>query len=70
MPLVIVLSIIFILLAVVSEIQGWRQEFSNRGLTLPKRGLKYGFQCILNAKNLRKIVFHRPKGASMFRQGL
>ena len=34
--------------------EGWRQEFSDGGLTLPARGLKYGFQGILNAKNLRK----------------
>ena len=27
----------------VSKIQGWRQEFSDRGLTLTTRGLKYGF---------------------------
>ena len=34
--------------------QGWRQDFSDGGLTLPTRGLKYGFQGTINAKNLRK----------------
>ena len=33
---------------------GWRQEFSDGGLTLPTRGLKYGFQGTINTKNLRK----------------
>ena len=42
--------------------QGWRQEFSDRELTLPTRGLKYGFQGIVNAKNLRKNSFDLPKG--------
>ena len=41
----------------------WRQEFSDGGgLTLPTRGLKYG---TINAKNLRKITFYLPTGASM-----
>ena len=30
------------------------------GLTLPTRGLKYGFQGTINAKNLRKNRFHLP----------
>ena len=34
--------------------QGWRQEFSDGGLALLTRGLKYGFQSTINAKNLRK----------------
>ena len=38
--------------------QGWRQEFSDGGLTLQTKGLKYGFQGAINAKNLRKIAFH------------
>ena len=42
--------------------QGWRQEISNGGLTLPTRGLEYGFQGTINAKNLRKISFHLPTG--------
>ena len=42
--------------------QGWRQEFSDRGLTLPMRGLKYCFQGIVNAKNLRQNSFHLPTG--------
>ena len=37
-----------------SYTQGWRQEFSDGELTLPTRGLKYGFQGTINAKNLRK----------------
>ena len=47
----------------------WRQEFSDGGLILPTRGLKYGFQGTINAKNLRKIAFHLPTGASMLRPG-
>ena len=35
-------------------LQGWRQEFSNGGLTLPTSWLKYGFQGTINARNLRK----------------
>ena len=35
---------------------------SDRGLTLPTKELEYGFQGIVNAKNLRKIVFHLPTG--------
>ena len=31
-----------------------RQEFSDEGLTLPTRGLKYGFQGTINAKNLQQ----------------
>ena len=34
--------------------QGWRQEFSDGGMTLPRRGLKNDFQDTVNAKNLRK----------------
>ena len=37
--------------------QGLRQEFSDRGLTLPTKGLKYGLQGIVNAKNLRQNTF-------------
>ena len=51
--------------------QGWRQEFSYGGLTLPTRGLKYGFQGTINAKNLRKkLLFTFRWGASMLRRGL
>ena len=42
--------------------QGWRKEFSNRGLTLPTRGLKYGYQGIVNAKNLRQNSFSSSDG--------
>ena len=42
--------------------QRWRLEFSDGGLTLPIRGLKYGLQGTINAKNLRKIAFHLPTG--------
>ena len=34
--------------------QGWRRELSDGGLTLPTRGLKYGFLGTVNAKNIRK----------------
>ena len=49
--------------------QGWRQECYDGGLTLPTRGLKYGFQGTMNAKNLRKIAFHLPAGGCMSRRG-
>ena len=39
---------------IITSLQGWRQEFSDGGLTLPTRGLKYGFYGTINAKNLRK----------------
>ena len=42
--------------------QGLRQEFSDRGLTLPTRGLKYGLQGIVNAKNLRQNTFSPSDG--------
>ena len=41
---------------------GWRQEFSEGALTLPTRGLKYGFQGTINAKNLRKNHFSPSTG--------
>ena len=34
--------------------QGWRQGFSDGGLTLPTRELNYCFQGTINGKNLRK----------------
>ena len=41
-----------------------------RGLTLPTRGLKYGFQGTINAKNLRKNRLSPSDGvASMLRRG-
>ena len=43
-------------------VQGWHQEFSHRGLTLPTRGQKYGFQCTIHAKNLRKNRFSSSDG--------
>ena len=42
--------------------QGWRQEFPDGGLTLLMRGLKYGFQGTINAKNLRKNGFPPSDG--------
>ena len=42
--------------------QGWRQEFSDGGLTLLTRGLKYGFQGTIDAKNLRKYRFSPSDG--------
>ena len=50
--------------------QGVAPGIFRRGLTLPTRGLKYGFLGTVNAKNLRKIAFHLPTGASMLRGGL
>ena len=35
--------------------RGVARNFPTEGLTLPTRGLKYGFQGTINAKNLRKI---------------
>ena len=49
--------------------RGGARNFPTGGLNLPTRGLKYGFQGILNAKSLRQVVFHLPTGATMFRQG-
>ena len=45
--------------------QGWHQVFSNGGLTLSMRGLKYGFQGTINAKNIQKSLSPSDKGASM-----
>ena len=42
--------------------QGWRQEFSDGGLTLPTRGLEYSFQGTINAINLRKSHFSPSDG--------
>ena len=42
--------------------QGWRQEFSDGGLTLLTRELKYGFQGTIDAKNLRKYRFSPSDG--------
>ena len=42
--------------------QGWRQEFSDGGLTLPTRGLKCGFQGTINDKSLRKNRFSPSDG--------
>ena len=40
-----------------------------RGLTRPRRGVKYGLQGTINAKNLRKNNFSpSDEGASMFRE--
>ena len=41
----------------VANIQGWRQEFSDGGLTPPTKDFKYGFQGTTNAKNLGKNHF-------------
>ena len=44
-------------------IQGWRQEFSDGGLTLPTRGLKYSFQGTIKIPKIsEKIAFHLPTG--------
>ena len=45
-------------------------NFPTGGLTLPTRGLKNGFQGIVNANNFRQNSFSPSDGgASMFRQG-
>ena len=50
--------------------QGWRQEFSDRGMTLPTRGLKYDFQGIVNAKSLRQNSFSpSDRGLECFDRG-
>ena len=52
-------------------LQGWRQEFSDGGLTLPTEELRYGFQGTIDAKNLRRNGFSPSDGgASMLRRGL
>ena len=38
------------------------------GANSSDEGAKYGFQGTLNAKNLQKIAFHPPMGASMLQQ--
>ena len=38
------------------------QTLFNQGLTLPTRGLRYGFQGIVNAKNLRENSFSPSDG--------
>ena len=42
--------------------RGGARNFPTGGLTLPTRGLKYGFQGTTNAKNLRKILFSPSDG--------
>ena len=49
---------------------GVAPEIFRRGLTLPMRGLKYGFQGTINAKNLQKIAFHLPTGGQHAPTGL
>ena len=50
---------------------GGSSKFSNGGLTLPTRGLKYGFQGTINAKCLREIVIHfQMRGLAFYIEGL
>ena len=66
----IVLSIIILWTRAKStKYQGWRQEFFDGGLTLPTRGLKYGFQGNINTKNLQNNRFSPSDGGSMLRRG-
>ena len=51
------------------DTQGWRQEFFDKGADSSDEEDKIWFSGTINAKNLRKIVFHLPIGASMLRQG-
>ena len=50
------------------EIQGWHQEFSDGGLTLPTRGPKYRFWSTFYAKNLRQNT-PSDRRTKMFRRG-
>ena len=51
-------------------VRGGTRNFPTGGLTLLTRGLKYGFQGNVNAKNLQQNSFTPSDGeASMFRQG-
>ena len=43
-------------------LRGGARSFPTEGLTLPTRGLKYGFLGSLSAKNIRKIAFYLPTG--------
>ena len=53
------------------EHRGGARNFPTGGLTIQTRGLKYGFQGTINAKNLRKNrVSPSDGGASMLRRGL
>ena len=45
---------------ILDSIRGGARNFSTGGLTLPMRGLKYGFQGTINAKISEKIAFHLP----------
>ena len=42
--------------------RGGARNFPTGGLTLPTKGLKYGFQGIVNAKNLRQNSFSPSDG--------
>ena len=42
---------------------GWRQEFSDEGMALPTRGLKYGFHSTLLVRNLQKSRFSPSDGS-------
>ena len=44
------------------SVRGGARNFPTGGLIPPTRGLKYGFQGTINAKNLRKCRFHFPTG--------
>ena len=46
------------------SIRGGAPGIFRRGLSLPTRGLKYGFQGNIDAKISEKIAFHLPTGAS------
>ena len=48
--------------SVVAAVRGGARIFRLGGLILPTKGLKYGFQGTINAKNFRKIALHLPTG--------
>ena len=58
----LVLEARYLVLGRHTMLSGWRQEFSDGGLTLSTRGLKYGFQGTINAKNLQKNRFSPSDG--------
>ena len=62
-------KIVFDLLSPADSSTGVAPGFFRWGLILPKRGIKFGFQSTINAKNFRKIIIHLPTGGSMLRRG-
>ena len=53
----------------VTGARGGTRNFPTGGLTLPTRGLKYGFQGTVNAKILRKNRFSPSDGGLAYSDG-